>query len=305
MSAGVTSLRSFRLLRGGGDGRLFPEGRVTGPMPWVIAIMMFLTVLAAAAGLALASGTERIEGQVGNRLTVQIVEADPERRAAQTQAAAAALERAQGVAAVRPVPDAEVARLLEPWLGGNAADPDLPIPAMIDVDLSEGARERVPALRAAVQQAAPAAVVSDTAEWLAPLAELLGSLQWLAVGLVLLMIGATAATVVLAARASLNTHGQTIEILHLMGATDRQIARLFQRRIAMDVLFGGLLGLAVAVVVLVLIGGRVSAIGSELLGAAALPEGGWVLLVALPVGGALLALLVARVTILRALGRLL
>jgi len=294
------------LSRGGlRDSRLFPEGRVTGPMPWVIAIMMFLTVLAAAAGLALSAGAERIESQIGNRITVQIVEANPERRTAQAQAAAAALSAAQGVEDVRPVPDEEVARLLEPWLGPNAADADLPVPAMIDVDLAEGGRDRLAALRSSVQQAAPAAIVSDTAEWLAPLAGLLGSLQWLAVGLVLLMIGATAATVVLAARASLNTHGQTIEILHLMGATDPQIARLFQRRIALDVLFGGLLGLSIALVVLVLIGGRVSAIGSELLGAATLPEGGWLVLMGLPLGGALLAVLVARVTILRALGRLL
>ena len=34
---------------------LLPEGRVAGPMPWVIAIMMFLTLLAAAAGLGLAA----------------------------------------------------------------------------------------------------------------------------------------------------------------------------------------------------------------------------------------------------------
>jgi len=44
---------------------------------------------------------------------------------------------------------------------------------------------------------------------------------------VLLMIGATAATVVLAARASLDTHRSTIEVLHLMGSTDVQVARLF------------------------------------------------------------------------------
>ncbi|MEC9018209.1 MAG: cell division protein, partial [Pseudomonadota bacterium] len=33
--------------------RLLPGGRVAGPMPWIIAIMMFVTVLAAAAGLGL------------------------------------------------------------------------------------------------------------------------------------------------------------------------------------------------------------------------------------------------------------
>ena len=38
---------------GAAERGLLPEGRLAGPMPWVIAIMMFLTVLAAAAGLGL------------------------------------------------------------------------------------------------------------------------------------------------------------------------------------------------------------------------------------------------------------
>jgi cell division transport system permease protein len=290
---------------GAGDGRLFPEGRASGPMPWVIAIMMFLTVLAAAAGLALSAGAERIEGQIGNRVTVQIVEANAELRTEQARAVASALQRLDGVAAVRIVPEEETAALLEPWLGEPAADAEIPVPAMIDVDLAPDGRARLPAIRVETRRLSPAAVVSDVAEWLEPLSTLMVSLQWLAAGLVALMIGATAATVVLAARASLNTHNQTIEILHLMGATDPQIARLFQRRIALDVLFGGLLGFAIGLLVLVLIGGRVAAIGSELLGSAALPAYAWALLILLPIAGAILALLVARVTILRALGRLL
>jgi cell division transport system permease protein len=296
MAAGVRQL-------GSGDGRLFPEGRIAGPMPWVIAIMMFLTVLAAAAGLGLSAAASRMEAQIGNRVTIQILEAAPAQREAQARAAEAALRASAGVREVRRVPDAEVAALLEPWLGDVAAEAEVPVPAMIDVDLEEGGRSGLASLRETVLRAAPAAVVADAADWLGPLGGLMASLQWLAAGLVLLMVGATAATVVLAARASLNTHNQTIEILHLMGATDHQIARLFQRRIALDVLSGGLLGFAIGVAVLVLIGGRVEAIGSELLGTLQLPDYGWVVLVLLPLGGALLALLVARVTILRALGR--
>jgi cell division transport system permease protein len=301
----VTAEPKTSVRLGATDARLFPEGRLAGPMPWVIAIMMFLTVLAAAAGLGLAAGAERIAGEVGNRLTVQIVEPNPDLRAAQAQAVTASLGRQAGVAAVRRVPDAEVSALLEPWLGGGALDAELPVPAMIDVDLASGGRGAVPVVREAVQRASPSAIVSDAADWLAPLAGLLTSLQWLAAGLVALMVAATAATVVLAARASLNTHNGTIEILHLMGATDPQIARLFQRRIALDVLFGGVLGFVIALLVLVLIGGRVAAVGSELLGAAALPASSWAVLLFLPLGGTLLALLVARVTIIRALGKLL
>jgi cell division transport system permease protein len=265
--------------------------------------MMFLTGALRRGRAGAFGGAERIEQQVGNRSPSR--SSSPIRTSGRAGARRrGVLRRIDGVAQVRSVPDAEVAALLEPWLGEHAADAELPVPAMIDVDLAADARGRLPALQAAVRGWRPARSVGRGGVADA-LSNLLGSLQWLAVGLVALMIGATGATVVLAARASLNTHNQTIEILHLMGATDHQIARMFQRRIAMDVLFGGLLGLAIALVVLVLIGGRVSAIGSELLGAATLPEGGWMMLVVLPVAGAALALLVARVTILRALGRLL
>ncbi len=284
---------------------LLPEGRLAGPMPWVIAIMMFLTVLAAAAGMGLASAAARLDEQIGGRVTIQIVEANPARRATQAEAAAAAIRAQPGVIAVRPVPEEEINRLLVPWLGQGGIAEDIPVPALIDVDLTPEAHARLPELTRAVTAAAPAARVDDNGQWLAPLASLIGALKWLAAGLVLLMVGATAATVVLAARAALDLHRATIEVLHFMGATDVQVARLFQRRIALDALFGGLVGFILAALVLIGIGERVSALGSELLGSASVPPPAWGILVGLPVFGVLLAMLVARLTILRALGKML
>jgi cell division transport system permease protein len=289
---------------GAAERGLLPEGRMSGPMPWVIAIMMFLTVLAAAAGLGLAGAASRLDSQIGTRITIQVVEANPDLRRVQAAAAAAAVENLPGVLAVRVVPDEEVQALLEPWLG-SGVESDLPVPALVDVDLTVEAHRSLDGLRQAVAAAAPSARVDDNGQWLAPLASLIGALKWLAGGLVLLMVGATAATVVLAARAALDTHRGTIEILHLMGATDVQVARLFQRRIALDALFGGLVGFILAALVLIAIGERVSALGSELLGSASVPAPAWGILVALPAFGVLLAMLVARLTILKALGRML
>jgi cell division transport system permease protein len=90
-----------------------------------------------------------------------------------------------------------------------------------------------------------------------------------------------------------------------MGATDVQVARLFQRRIALDALFGGFVGLAAAALVLLVLGSRAAALGSDLLGSVALPLAAWALLIVLPFFGVLLAMLVARGAILRALGRML
>ena len=290
---------------GAADRRLLPEGRLSGPMPWVIAIMMFLTVLAAAAGLGLGHAAASLDADVGNRITVQIVEANPDRRDAEAARAEVVLRDFPGVGMVRRVGEAEMEKLLEPWLGEGGLEADLPIPAMIDAELSSEAYGRLDALGRAVAAAAPSARIDENAQWLAPLASLIEALKLLALGLVLLMIGATAATVVLAARAALDTHRGTIEVLHLMGATDVQVARLFQRRIALDALFGGLIGLAAAALVLLVIGDRVGRLGSELLGSAGLPLASWLILASLPVAGVLLAMLVARTTILRALGRLL
>ena len=290
---------------GAAERGLLPEGRLAGPMPWVIAIMMFLTVLAASAGLGLAGAAGRLDDQIGSRVTIHIVEANPQLRDRQAAAATASLARLPGVSSVRLVPQEEIQDMLEPWLGPGGVEADLPVPALIDVDLDPAGGMDLAQLSAATVAVAPSARLDENAQWLAPLVSLIAALKWLAAGLVLLMVGATTATVFLAARAALDTHRQTIEILHLMGATDVQIARLFQRRIALDALFGGLVGFLLAGIVLFLLGQRVSALGSELLGSTAISlEIGAILLV-LPLFGVLLAMLVARLTILRALGRML
>ncbi|HEY0270235.1 MAG TPA: cell division protein [Sphingomonas sp.] len=284
------------------DRRLLPEGRLSGPMPWVIAIMMFLTALAAAGGMAMAAAAQRLGEGLDRRVTVQVIAPNAGRRDAEAAAAAAALAGQAGVFSVRRVADGEMAALLKPWLGDAGFDHDLPLPAMIDADLTAGARAGMAGIKAAVIAAAPDARIDDHARWLGPLVGLVRSLGWLAVGIVALMAGATAAAVVLAARAALDTHRGTIDVMHLMGATDVQVARLFQRRIALDALFGGLLGLACAIIVILLIGRSLGEIGSGLIGSVGLPAGGWAILLLLPVVSVLLSLAVARVTVLRALG---
>lgn len=283
------------------DRRLLPEGRAAGPMPWVIAIMVFLTVLAAAAGLALASAAGGLGDQIAGRVTIQIVEADRMARDAQAVAAAKAARGLPTVSRVEPVSDAEISRLLEPWLGQGGLE--LPAPALIDVSLADPGA--LPTLKAAVQRVAPAARIDAHARSLAPLRDLIGTLRWLAGALVLLMGVATAACVVLAARAALNTHRETIDVLHLLGATDIQIARLFQRRIALDALFGGGLGFAAGALVLILLAGQIGALGSELAGSVRLQAASWLALVAVPVAGALLATAAARLTVERALRQIL
>jgi cell division transport system permease protein len=287
------------------DARLLPEGRFAGPMPWVIAIMMFLTILAAGTGLSLGSAARSLGDDLAGRLTVQILEPNADRRGAQIRSVTDELGRLSIVEKARLVPAKEIADLLDPWLGQEGIDPELPVPALVDVTLKRGEDADVDQVRKSVLAVAPSARVDEHAQWLAPLARLLNSLKWLSAGLVVLMALATTASVVLAARAALNTHQSTIEVMHLLGASDSQIATLFQRRIALDALFGGFIGLGAALLTMALVGNRLSAIGSDLLGSVSMSWLSWFVIFTLPIFGAILSTFSARFTVLKALRRLL
>jgi cell division transport system permease protein len=291
---------------------LLQQARLAGPMPWVIAIMVALTVMAAAAGLALSNVASNASSAIAGGLTVQVVEAAPAERDRQAEVAVALLRNRDDVTQVHRVPDAELESLVEPWLGEEAgggldsADEAIPIPALIDVRLRGPVTgRRLADLRAALTASVPAAKVDAQSDWLGPVFHAIHSLQWLAIGLVVLLAATSAAAVWLAARSALGSNRDTIEIVHLLGGTDRQIARIFQRSIAGDALVGGIVGLALGLVAVFLLGSQFAALGSGMVAGGALGMVDWAAIGAVPRAGVLIAMLTARLTVLGALRRML
>lgn len=284
-----------------------PQARLSGPMPWVIAIMVALTLIAAAAGLALRNTTSAAAAELEGGVTVQIVEASPEARARQAQASLALLGKARGVVSARLVPQAEVDALVEPWLGTEGADGDaIPVPALIDARL-DGALTvaRIAALQRDLRAVAPSARVDAQSSWLKPVFAALDSLQWLAIALVLLLAVALVSSVLLAARTALGTNRDTIEIVHLLGGTDAQIARVFQRSIGVDAAGGGAVGILLALVVILFLGRRFASLGAGMVDQGALDIGDWLLLGIVPVAAVAVAMLTARLTVMRTLRKML
>ena len=280
---------------------LLPGFGTFSVLPMLIGIIVFLTALALAGALSLTSAAQGIARELSRTLTVQIVHGDPATREREARAAAEALRSIPGVSSVKPLNRAEIAALLEPWIGAGINEPDLPLPALIDVTIEGPRAGRAVQVRGVLKKFAPHARVDAQATWLEPLSGLLSTLRLLGISIVLLVALALVGTVVLATRAALNTHRETIEVMHLMGATDGQISRLFERRAAVDGLVGGLLALGLAIIVLFGVKARAAAIGSGLLQAAAIPVSAWVALALLPVLAAGLAALTARVTVFQSL----
>lgn len=275
------------------DRRLIPASGIRGPVPLLIAIMTFVMLVVAAAGLALGNTASVVKSGVENRFSIQISDGS-----AKAPAAIAAARSARGVSRVAQVPPDELRRTLERWLGPAGAEAGLPLPAIIDVDLAPGTDAA--AVARTIEQAVPGARFVAHRASLAPLLDALRGLTLLAFGLVILIALASAAAVILAARGALDTHRATIEVMHGIGATDDQIAALFLRQIAIDALLGGIAGAAVAGLILATILGGAS-FATSLAGAPPIGWGDAAILALLPFAVALLATLVARGALFRAL----
>jgi len=275
------------------DRRLLGTSRFRGPTPWVIAIMSFSIMIIAATGLALANTAGSLTRAVEARYAVEIPNG-----ASDLDALAAAIRSAPGVTSVEAVPESEMRRTLERWLGPAAQSADLPVPALVNFDVKPGLA--LAPIERRVRAIAPGAQISAHADRVGPLLRSMRALQWLAFGLVLLLSAAAAAAVVLAARGALDTHRSTIEVMHGIGATDLQLTHLFQRKIALDALLGSLVGAAAGSLVLLLLASGASFAGA-LVGGATLAPLDLVALLLLPLVLTALATWVGRMAVLAAL----
>ncbi len=297
---------SAQPLRGAAAAGLVPQSRLSGPIPWVIAIMIALVVIAASGGLALSNLASNARADLSGAVTVQIVEADSETRAKKAAAAAEILANHSIVSALRVVPEDELGAMLEPWLGDGAGSQDLPIPALIDVQLTGASSEdQVARLQAALNEAVPGSRVDAQSDWLQPVYSALSALQYLALALIVLLGFACAAAVWLAARSSLANHRDTVEIIHLLGGSDAQVTRIFQRSVVRDAAFGSVVGLGLGVLAVWLLGRQFSALDSGMVAGGGLGWSDWAIIATIPLVGIGLALLTGRITILMALRRML
>ena len=253
MRAAAGFLRAIRTRRGerrAGDGAmpLVPAASISGrALVTVIAIMTFLAGLTAGAAQLVFAASSEWRSSVATEITIQVRPVTG-RNVDQDVARAAALARAtDGVEAVRAYTREESERLLEPWLGSGLAFDELPIPRLVVVKLQEGRSADLASLRKALSDQVRNAVLDDHRVWTQRLAAMAHSIVLLALGVLVLVLTATALTVAFATRGAMAGNRDIIEVLHFVGASDGYIADEFQRHFLRLGLEGGALGGGAAV----------------------------------------------------------
>jgi cell division transport system permease protein len=167
--------------------KILPELRDSGGiLPWVIAVMVYLTALALAGGFGLRAAASGWTSDLSRRMTIQVSEAETSVQSRKAEAIVARLKSEPTVADARRLTDAELGALLDPWLGAGSVNAELPVPAMIDVTLKDDSTD-VAGLTAKVKEISRSAIVDTHQQWLGQLSLLTRSINWIANLIVLLV----------------------------------------------------------------------------------------------------------------------
>lgn len=285
-------------------------------VPWIVGFMVYLAALALSGALTLENVAARWRAGITGTLTVQIAppdsvmsdavpsDAPPLSQAERLDHAVELLRRVPGVAGVEVLGPEAMDRLLSPWLGPDSASLGLPLPDLISVTLYPSATVDLSALSVELAAAVPGAEVDDHRRWLDDLAVFVHSVEVLAAIVVSLVCLAAMLTVVFVTRTGLAVHRRVIEIVHLIGARDEYVAGQFQGHALRLGLIGGIVGSALAALTLIGLQRLFAGLDTPLLKGLGLGAGHWAALAMLPVAAALVAMVTARLTVLRSLGRM-
>ncbi|HEY7551791.1 MAG TPA: ABC transporter permease [Hyphomicrobiaceae bacterium] len=262
-SAGRTGLTTGRADAAGGETRgrratrsappapIVPAGSVTGrSLTLVITIMCFLASLTAGAVYMMNQTATSWMRDIASEVTVQIEvrqRTDIDKLVGDVMGF---LARQQGIAQVRALSVADTSQLLEPWLGNTEALSALPVPRLVAVELD---RNNPPAnfdvLRAALANNFPGVTLDDHRRWQRQVRTITRSFALGGIAILLLVGAATTAIIVSATKSAMASNRDIVEVLHFVGATDRFIAREFERHFLRLGVRAGIVGAVLAVLV--------------------------------------------------------
>ena len=229
-----------------------------GALVFVVAVLCFLACLTAIGVIAADRAARDWSGQLTEEATVIVRPRAGETPDGAAARAAEALAAVGGVTEVRALEPEKAYELVRPWLGEVADVEDLPVPRLVAVKLDERRPASSAALGTALKTAGVDGIVDDHSLWLKDVRRAAGVARGLGAMVFLLIAAAAAAAVAFATRAGLSAQRNVVEVLHLTGAEENFIARLFQLRFARAAAVAGLIGAGGAILagaVLRLVGG--------------------------------------------------
>jgi cell division transport system permease protein len=287
---------------------LVPAASISGrALVIVIAIMAFLASIVTGMGVLVHTASRGWTESISREITIQVRPSPRRNIEDDVKKAVQIAQSSSGVASVRVFGKAESEKLLEPWLGSGLDLGELPVPRMIVVALNGAPKLDTEQLKLKLREQAPTASLDDHQLWIERLVAMSRALVLVVAVILLLVLVSMGLAVGFATRGAMAGNKDIVDILHYVGAADHFIAREFQQHFFRLGLRGAAIGSGCAIAIF-LISETLSRYWAQgpggdeieaLFGAFSLGASGYVAIVVIGAGIAILTGLVSRIIVFR------
>jgi cell division transport system permease protein len=212
-------------------------------LPWVVALLVYVTGLGGVGLFVLDHTLRASEQALATTATLQL---PADASSARLATVLALLRQTPGIRSVRLLEPAETARLLEPWLGPAVPLDELPVPRLIDLRIDPKGGTDIAALRQQLAAVAPNSRLDDHLPWPPGMHAAVRRIEGILAASITVALLLIAVSAVFPVRTALMADRSVTQLLHVLGATDADIARGFAIRSLRLGLVGGVIGAVAA-----------------------------------------------------------
>ncbi len=287
-----------------GKAPIVPPGSVTGrSLTLVIAIMCFLVALTAGGVYLIFQATNVWTNNMSSEITVQVQQRGGDLTDAKVAEVTKFLTDQPGIKRVTPFSQDQSLKLVEPWIGKSEILKTFAIPRLVAVEIDREQPPELPTLKRVLETKYPGALLNDHGLWRSEIRRLTRIVEISGLVLILLMVLATVGVIIAAARSALASNREIVEVLNLVGAQEKFIARQFEVHFLKVGIRAGVFGVGCAALVFLSIPYVTEEVGSSvasgaeikrLIGAGTLDTPGYLILLAVVIAVALICKMTSR-----------
>ena len=233
---------------------IVPSGAVTGrSLTLVISIMCFLACLTAGAVYKINQSADAWMRDVASEVTVQVDAKEGQDTSKVVSRVADFLQTQTGIADVEILSSSESGKLLQPWLGSLEGLEELPVPRLIAIELDRSETPDLDTIRTRLSQKFTGVTLDDHRQWQKQIRTVTRSFALGGIAILSLVGLATVLIIITATRSAMTSNREIVEVLHFVGATDRFIAREFEKNFLRLGIRAGIIGALCAMAVFLLL----------------------------------------------------
>ena len=277
----------------------------------LVALMTILAVFALCASFTLSQMTQRWSSGLENKATVEIPTEDKfgtlipaQIMEKTTKNVLALLDNNTNVETVQRMSSDEVKTLVTPWLGEDITFENVTLPEIITVTFKDSNNLDPKLLESRLKNYGEHIRLDTHEAWLSNLLKFTSALNFSALLISALIAITTIIAVAGAIQSRMAVYHEELELLHLMGATDKYITGQLQRYSFITCFIGAVIGTGIGLFSVLIMGWLLKHQALDLVPALTISPFQVIFLLTLPLLIALLGMITAKYTVLRILAKM-